>query len=241
MKLKVLIEGVGIGMLAAYFLDPQKGGRRRAVLRDKVVHGAHRKREAMQVMVHDFQNRSQGFGHRVRQRFDRNEVPDEVLIERVRAELGRHVVNFHSLELTCQDGVVTLTGPILASEIQDCVWHARMVPGVKHVVNKMQSHASAENLPELQGGIQAVVSDRWTPATSLVMATGGALLSVYGMGRKGLFGKALQMAGMAMIAKAFYDTEHRFDPHERAERPMRPQAYAGGAKNSPEAAEVNTA
>ena len=235
MKLKVFLEGVGIGMLAAYFLDPQKGGRRRAVVRDKVVHQAHRKREAIEVMVRDLQNRSEGMRHRVRQRFDHNEVSDDILIERVRAELGRHVSNFHSLQIACLDGVVTITGPILASEIQDCLWHARMVPGVKHVVNKMQSHASSENLPELQGGIHAVANQRWTPATSLLMAAGGLFFSVYGMGRKGLTGKAFQVAGAAMIAKAFHDTEHRFDPREQNHVTYHPQAYAAKADNTTEA------
>jgi hypothetical protein len=240
MKLKVFLEGVGIGMLAAYFLDPQKGGRRRAQVRDRFIHQAHRKREAMHIMVRDFQNRSQGVRHRVRQRFDRNEVSDDILIERVRSEMGRHVSNFHSLQITCQDGVLTIAGPILASEIQDCLWHARMVPGVKHVVNKMQSHASAENLPELQGGLHAIANQRWTPAMSLVMAAGGLLFSVYGMGRKGLVGKACQIAGTAMIAKAFYDTEHRFDPSERNHVPNRPHAYASRSC-SPSEAGANTA
>jgi len=83
------------------------------------------------------------------------------------------------------------------------------------VVNGLTAHASKENIPELQGGIQALASTRWTPATSLVMCVSGVLLTACGMSKKGVTGTAMQLAGFGMIANAFHDTEHRFDPNPR--------------------------
>jgi hypothetical protein len=215
MKLTAFVEGLGVGILSTYLLDPHRGGQRRALLKDKVVHQTLRKRDAVQVMCRDFVNRSKGIRYRVRRRFDHVGVGDEVLLGRVRAELGRYVSHFHAIDVTCENGVITLAGPILASEIQDCVWHARMVPGVKHVVNSLHPHASAENIPELQGGVQAIMQHKWNPATSLVMGIAGVLFTAYGMGRRGAMGTALQVVGVGMLAKAFHDTEHRFDPSAR--------------------------
>lgn len=215
MKLKSFAEGIGVGLFAAYFLDPDRGGRRRAVLRDKIVHQGIRKRECMQIMARDFVNRSRGMRYRIQQRFDHASVEDQTLVERMRSELGRQITHLSAIDIQCENGTVTLSGPILASEIQDCMWHARMVPGVKHVINRLEPHASKENLPELQGGISAAVNHRWNPATSLVMGVAGVLLTAYGSGRKGLTGTAFQVLGVGMVAKAFHDTEHRFEPSTR--------------------------
>ena len=219
MKFTAFIEGIGLGIVTTYLLDPDRGGRRRALIRDQVIHQSLRKREAVNVMLRDLANRSQGLRHRVQQRFDHSEVSDEIVLQRVRAELGRHVSHFHALTVSCENGCIKLEGPVLASEIQDCVWHARMVPGVKHVINAMTAHASKENIPELQGGIQAIANHRWTPATSLVMGVAGVLLTAYGIGKKGIGGTAMQLAGIGMVAKAFHDTEHRFDPNNSRRHP----------------------
>lgn len=217
MKLTAFIEGVGLGVLATYLFDPDRGGRRRAIIRDKFVHQSVSKRDALHIMLRDFANRSRGLSRRVQRRLDRSSVGDEILIERVRAEMGRHVSHFHAIDIQCDNGTVRLSGPILASEIQDCIWHARMVPGVKHVVNALESHASSENIPQLQGPVQAIVQQRWTPATSLVMAVTGVLFTAYGTGKKGVVGTAMQIAGVGMVAKAFHDTENRFAPSRKSE------------------------
>jgi len=85
MKLTAFIEGIGIGMMASYLLDPDRGTRRRAQIRDKVIQQGARKREAFQIMLRDFSNRSQGMRYRVQQRFNQSQVSDDVLLERVRS------------------------------------------------------------------------------------------------------------------------------------------------------------
>lgn len=53
---------------------------------------------------------------------------------------------------------------------------------------------------------------RWTPATSLIAGGAGILIGLSGTRRGGLMGTAMQLIGTGMVAKAFHDTEHRFDP-----------------------------
>lgn len=80
------------------------------------------------------------------------------------------------------------------------------------------AHGQMDKVSELPGKAAAAVRDRWNPATCLVMAAGGLLVNIYGMGKKGMMGGLMQVAGAAMIGKAFYDTEHRFEPMRRGDQ-----------------------
>lgn len=55
-----LLGGMGVGAGTMYLLDPQKGRRRRAIARDKMIRMAHEARDAKDVIVRDMQNRAQG-------------------------------------------------------------------------------------------------------------------------------------------------------------------------------------
>ncbi len=55
-----LLGGMGLGAGMMYLLDPQKGRRRRAIARDKMIRMAHEARDAKDVIVRDMQNRAQG-------------------------------------------------------------------------------------------------------------------------------------------------------------------------------------
>ncbi|MEA2553174.1 MAG: hypothetical protein QOJ65_1350 [Fimbriimonadaceae bacterium] len=231
MKLKAFVEGIGLGALSMYLLDPERGPRRRVLIRDQVVHQVNTKRTALDVMVRDLRNRVQGLQHEVQQRFDDSPAPDSVLPERVRAALGRVVSHCGSLEVSAQSGVVTIAGPILAQEVEACLKTARMVPGVKHVVNSLDVHETPDHVPGLQGQANQPIADRWTPATCLTMAGVGLFMNVYGMGRKGSMGGLMRLGGAAMIAKAFHDTEHRFDPNPNKAM-SRNQGRGGGQQPS---------
>ena len=43
---KALLTGVGVGVALMYFLDPERGRRRRALVRDRLAHGARLTRDA---------------------------------------------------------------------------------------------------------------------------------------------------------------------------------------------------
>jgi osmotically-inducible protein OsmY len=65
-------------------------------------------------------------------------VDDEQLVERVRAELGHKVHNTSSLEISADDGIVTLAGRIPRQELPDALATARKVRGVEQVRDELQ-------------------------------------------------------------------------------------------------------
>ncbi len=55
-----LIGGIGLGAGLMYLLDPQMGRRRRALVRDQVIHLEHEAEGAARVVGRDLSNRTQG-------------------------------------------------------------------------------------------------------------------------------------------------------------------------------------
>lgn len=55
-----IIGSLGAGALLMYLMDPQRGRRRRALVRDQLVHVARRVRQARRVTTADIANRSSG-------------------------------------------------------------------------------------------------------------------------------------------------------------------------------------
>jgi hypothetical protein len=61
-----LIAGLGSGLAAMFFLDPEQGRRRRALLRDKLAKWTRIGRQTLSGRAEDLRNRSIGLGHEVR-------------------------------------------------------------------------------------------------------------------------------------------------------------------------------
>ena len=144
--------GLGIGLGLMYILDPDRGRRRRALARDKVSRSAHVTADKFGATRRDLSQRARGVAARVRGSFSHEDVGDEVLVERVRAQLGRLVSHPRAIEVSAESGRVTLSGPILRSEVADLINGVESVRGVREVVNALHEHESADNVPALQGG-----------------------------------------------------------------------------------------
>src|SRR5436305_3939020 len=112
-----LLAGVGVGAGLMYLLDPQTGRRRRALVRDQAYHVWNEAQDGWDTLRSDVRNRAYGLASETRSRFAREEVGDPVLCERVRARLGRVVSHPRAIDVTAQDGRVTLSGDILADEV----------------------------------------------------------------------------------------------------------------------------
>lgn len=52
--------GVAVGALAMLMMDPQQGRRRRALVKDKLVHAGHASRDYIESTSRDLRNRAQG-------------------------------------------------------------------------------------------------------------------------------------------------------------------------------------
>src|SRR5688572_28754705 len=119
-----------------YLLDPDRGKRRRALLRDKGVWAARKTSDYIKVTAHDLRNRTQGITH---VHSSSESVDDRKLAERVRSKLGRVVSHPGAIEVSAQDGRIMLAGPILVEEIPALLACANRVQGVKQVVNNLDA------------------------------------------------------------------------------------------------------
>lgn len=144
----VLALGAGAGLM--YLLDPLGGRRRRALVKDKLRHGAHEAGDTVSAAASDVSNRARGLAAEALGRFRHEEPDDEQLAQRVRAKLGHHTTHAGAVEVLVHDGRVTLAGPILAGEADDVVKAASKVRGVEAVENRLQMHETAGEMPALQ-------------------------------------------------------------------------------------------
>lgn len=210
MAARHLLGAAAAGALSMYLLDPDHGRRRRALLRDKLTSGIARLDDATGVASRDLRNRARGVAHEVRSRFTREEVPDEILCERVRSRLGWAVSHPGAIEVAALSGRVTLSGAVLEREyvrLLRAVWAVR---GVADVEDRLAVYESAAGISALQGGGGRAAGRRfgpwqenWPPAVRVIMgATGGALLLNALAGRRGALGLLGGLAGMALIARS---------------------------------------
>lgn len=65
------LGGIGAGAALMYLLDPDRGNRRRALIRDKAVSVNRRARKAIAGKVEDLGNRAKGLMHETQNAFSR--------------------------------------------------------------------------------------------------------------------------------------------------------------------------
>jgi hypothetical protein len=143
--------GVGAGVVLEYLLDPERGRSRRAKLRDKTRRAAHETNDDMRGWRKDVANRTRGVAASARYRVAGRKADDDVLHDRVRAELGRHVRYPHAVEVHVKDRVVTLAGDVLADEERETARAIKHIPGVKQVEEHWKVHTEPDNIPTMQG------------------------------------------------------------------------------------------
>jgi hypothetical protein len=211
MKAITLLKGLAVGAGLMYILDPQQGRRRQALIRDKAIHMGKVKRQSFDVMKRDFSNRAQGIVQSVRGRIQTDHPDDLLLVQRVRSAMGRFTSHSHAIEVVSNNCEVTLSGPVLANEVQDLIKCVQNVRGVERVYNNLEVHEVAQGVSSLQGGSLRTQNDRLTPAECMVAVGTGAAMVLYGLGKRGPIGWLVGLGGTALISKGFRDTEHRFD------------------------------
>lgn len=188
---------------AIFYLDPVSGTRRRALLRDRCLSLGRRLDDGARMTMRDSRQRLSGLFATVCRVFDRHEASDEVLRERVRARLGRCVSHPGAIEVEAAHGVITLRGPVLASEHARLLHEIRAVSGVHAVEDALAVHESAAHISALQGGRPRqhrfeLMQQSWSPTARLIMGTIGSGLMIYGLRRRGAAG-ILGIGGGAML------------------------------------------
>lgn len=208
MNSRALITGAGLGAGMIYLVDPYRGARRRARVRDAAVHATTLTTRAAGTTSRDALHRAYGTASVVRRLLRRERGDDEVLVERVRAKLGRLVSHPHAIEVAAADGLVTLSGPVLEREVPRLLHVVQRIRGVCDLDDRLERHEQAGNVPALQGGRAPggdrpdVLQQNWAPTTRAIIGTAGAALAVGGAVRRDLPGVLAALAGVGLVARA---------------------------------------
>jgi hypothetical protein len=170
--------GAATGSALMFMLDPNGGGRRRARVRDQMVRATRTTRDGLDATVRDISNRGRGIAAAARGRWSNAPVTDDVLVERVRARIGRVCSHPHAIEVDAHDGQVTVRGPVLAAEADRLIATAGSVPGVASVMDQLERHTRTEGIPALQGEGRIagssldILQSRWAPGTRAMVGAG---------------------------------------------------------------------
>ncbi|WP_420476395.1 SRPBCC family protein [Noviherbaspirillum sp. ST9] len=203
------LAGAAIGAAAMYLSDPDRGRRRRALIRDKMVSTAHRSQGALGTASRDLANRMQGVRAKTGRLFSRRPkgAGDQLLVERVRSMVGRAVSHPHAIKVHAQDGSVILSGPVLTHEKAQLLEAVRTVSGVKSIDDALQVHERAEGVPSLQGEGRPrqlhtpILQANWPPAWRAIATVGGGALGAYGMRQRSALGLAAAALGIGLFAR----------------------------------------
>jgi hypothetical protein len=163
-----------------YFLDPDRGSRRRTHTRNQMVHVSNRMRDVARRQASALRHTHQ-------------EVDDSVLMERVRAMLAHAVPSASALALDVSRGVVTVSGPILRAEMRMAIKALKKVPGVRRVISALEPSAPPDRLTW-----PSEPTSGWARGRGAAPRVAAALASAAGIGL---------MARAAMQARARMDME----------------------------------
>jgi len=213
-----VLTGLGLGAGLMYFFDPNNGRRRRARLRDQGLHMMREIEEGVGVVSRDLKNRTRGLTAEARSMFAEDHAPDQTIEARVRSAMGRVVSHPRAIRVSAHDGRVSLSGPILASEVECLINTARCVRGVRGVENQLEVHPQAGGHPALQGGTSrhgvrpALLQENWSPTTRLLVGLTGVVLGLKMMRRPGLTGLAIGALGAGLAASGLANASSWADP-----------------------------
>ena len=193
------IAGFLAGAGLMYLMDPDRGSRRRELLRDHAVRARHRVTESAEATSRDLRNRARGTAAELRAHLHWEVPADEILHERVRSALRRVVSHPGAVTVSVADGQVTLQGRVLAHELDELAHTVAAVRGVSDVRNELVVDSSAEGVPSLQGASQG---DKGAPTTRLGAGMIGGIALYRGLRSEGVARPVLVGLGGMLLLRA---------------------------------------
>lgn len=140
-KSVAIIGGVGLGAALMYFLDPDRGKRRRELVRDKVEATGNKVGSYADKITRDIRDRASGIVEEAKSLLHHEEVTDDALVDQVRSKLS----NFGNIDVQAINGAVILSGSILAEEMPEVLSAVNKVRGVNRVENQLRVLPGGEN------------------------------------------------------------------------------------------------
>jgi uncharacterized membrane protein len=208
-----LISAAGVGAGLMYLFDPDRGKRRRGLLQNKITHVTRLASEVKGKTQRDLRNHLLGAFAQVESLFRVQEVSDATLEARVRSRLGRVVSHPSAVEVKAVDGLIILSGSILADEVHTLLESVTGIKGVKNIDNRLEIHEQAGNISALQGGRRrqgqgfGPLKTNWSPTTRLVATVTGSALAVYGAKRRDVTGAMVSSVGLGILTRTLTNFE----------------------------------
>lgn len=205
------IRTLGLVGLAAsigtYYMDPNNGRRRRALLRDKIGKSRRLIRRQSELALRDMENRLQGRMHELLSLFATKDADEGAIRERVKAVIGHYVSNSGAIHVSVSGNVVNLSGSILRREVLPLLWAVRTVKGVKHVNNNLTVYDHVGESPDLHGearrpAILPITREYWPPAYRMSFGVLGLGMMVYGMAKRDLSSLLTAGAGGLLLTRS---------------------------------------
>lgn len=134
------LGAVAAGALAMYYLDPDLGARRRALLADLVRTGLPGGERG------PARQRARPWRGSPWPAIVLDPQEDAELRNRIQARLGRMVSHPRAIQVSVDGGVVRLAGRVLAKERDGLIEQLQQMPGVQKVVNAMSAHDNPQEI-----------------------------------------------------------------------------------------------
>ena len=145
------LAGAAMGAGLMFLLDPDRGTRRRALARDRILSAGRDAGDDLGARARHLGSRARGLVAGARSRMQAHGEDDDALAERVRAELARVVTQPGGVVVMVEDGVVTLSGQVPAREREDLIAVARWVRGVRDLEDRLETHEPGAGTPANPG------------------------------------------------------------------------------------------
>ncbi len=148
-----LVNGMVIGAMAMYIFDENRGAKRRAYARDKLIRASHLLGRTIRKRGRDLMHRAVGSVAEIRSgiRDRQSEIPDDILIARVRAQLGHVVSHPGLLDIKADNGSVSVRGPVLRNEVDKVKNRLKKIRGVRECHVEVEPHANLDQVAGSRG------------------------------------------------------------------------------------------
>lgn len=144
------IGAFAAGALAMYYLDPQQGGQRRAAFAELLASGL-RGQELPSGTAQGPRLKRRAYHQLAKS----DPQSDAELRNRIRDRLGRLVSHPRALDVHVDNGVVRLSGDVLARERDGLLLQVREMDGVQKLVNAMTAHETPDGIASLEARVEA--------------------------------------------------------------------------------------
>ncbi len=210
-----LIGALAAGAAGMYLLDPDRGRRRRGIVRDKMVKAVHQLGDASEVTARDLRNRARGTAARLRAVVMRRRPSDHQIAERVRPLLDFAVRHPRAIDVRVEDGRVVLIGPILSDEVDRFLDAVRSIRHVRSIENHLSVHREPGNVSALQGeparprprASWPMMQRIWSPTTRFFAIISGGALALWAVRQGGATGLTAGLGGLALFLRGATNLE----------------------------------